>query len=413
MELKLSVPQSKIWVSKKRFRVVLAGRRLGKTFFALAWLIDEADKRPNGECWYVAPTYSMAKNIAWRQLKQLLEGHDVKTNEAELTIELPNGSRIQLKSGEKPDALRGSSLRACVLDEAGFMVKEVWQDSISPATSDQEAPVLFISSPPVSFNWFTDLYLNAKDDPDFTEDWDAFQFTTIEGGNVSESEIERARKQLDPKTFRREYLATLETMGGRVYSEFDRDVHVASDLLMPQDVNELFVGIDFNVSPMTAIIATKAGDQIHIFDEIRLMDSNTFELATEIKRRYPKHRINAYPDPAGRHRKTIGQIGQTDFTTLESFGFYVYAPRKITSVQDGINTVQSALRTADGQAHLYVHPSCRHLITSFERFVYKDGTAIPDKAGGFDHQLDCCRYLVASERPILQAVPKFEIRFAV
>ena len=123
MDIKLSKPQTIIWRSQKRFKVVLAGRRFGKTLLALAWLLTMASGKKNATCWYVAPTYSMAKTIAWRQLKQLLDGHEFKSNEAELSIELANGSLLQLKSGENPDTLRGSSLSAVVMDESAFMVK--------------------------------------------------------------------------------------------------------------------------------------------------------------------------------------------------------------------------------------------------------------------------------------------------
>jgi hypothetical protein len=294
------------------------------------------------------------------------------------------------------------------------MVKEVWQDSISPATSDQQAPVLFISSPPVNFNWFTDLYLSARDDADFAEDWTAFQYSTLEGGNVPAEEIERAKKQLDAKTFRREYLATIETMGGRVYSEFDRTVHVREDIDIPKkDLSEIWVGIDFNVTPVTAVVAVKAADQIHVIDEVYLEDSNTHELATEIVHRYKNVRVNAFPDPSGRNRVTSAGLGITDFSILESFGFNAYAPRKIASVQDGINTVQAALRTASGEASLYIHPRCKRLIQSLDRFVYKEGSAQPDKTTGYDHMADALRYLVTAEKPILQLVPKFQIKFAM
>lgn len=413
MEIKLTKPQSQVWASKKRFKILLSGRRFGKTLLSLAWLVHKANERHNKVCWYIAPNYQQAKNISWRALKEMLEGHDIKTNEAELTVEFPNGSVLQLKSGENPDSLRGSSLYAAVLDEAAFMSREVWMDAISPATSDQQAPVMFISSPPINFNWFTDLYLSARDEEEFEDDWDAFQFTTLEGGNVAPEEIERARKQLDSKTFRREYEATIETMGGRVLSEFDRDIHVRADIDVPkEEIGDIHVGIDFNVTPMTASIAVMAGDEVHVIDEVYLEDSNTYELASEIKRRYPKVKVNAYPDPSGRNRKSSAGIGITDFSTLEEFGFNVYAPRKIASVQDGINTVQAALRTGDGQAHLYIHPRCKKLIRAAERFVYKPDSAVPDKTGGFDHMVDNLRYLCCSVRPIMQAVPKFEIKFA-
>jgi phage terminase large subunit len=204
-------------------------------------------------------------------------------------------------------------------------------------------------------------------------------------------------------------------MGGRVISEFDRALHVTDTIDVPKnELHEIWVGIDFNVTPVTAVISVKAADQIHVIDEIYLEDSNTHELAQEIRHRYGKHvRVNAYPDPAGRQRKTSAGIGVTDFSILESFGFNVYAPKSTRSVQDGINNVQAAFRTASGHASLFVHPRCKHLILSLERYTYKENSAVPNKANGYDHMVDALRYLVSVERPIMQVVPKFDIRFMV
>jgi hypothetical protein len=123
-----------------------------------------------GIYYYIAPTYIAAKSIAWRLLKELAEGLYSIKNESELYVEFPNGSVIQLKGAENRDALRGVSLAGAVLDEFCFMQEEVWTEVIRPATSDQLAPVVFISSP-AGWNWAKGLYDYAKSGED--DNWQA------------------------------------------------------------------------------------------------------------------------------------------------------------------------------------------------------------------------------------------------
>lgn len=407
-QIKLSQPQAKVWKGLTRFKVLVCGRRFGKTFLALIWLISKASEK-KGVYYYVAPSYVMAKSIAWRLLKEIAEGIIKNKNESELYIELPNGSIIQLKGAENRDSLRGVSLSGAVLDEFAFMLEEVWTEVIRPATSDQQAPVLFITSP-AGWNWAKDLYDYASSSQD--ENWQAWTFTTAEGGNVKQEEIEAAKRELPEKTFKQEYLASFETLSNRVYSNFDRDVNMSNDLAGLDDVSELYVGIDFNVCPITAAVGIKVADQLHIIDEISIDNSNTTELSQEILRRYPDHRINAYPDPAGRARKTSAAGGVTDFSILEQAGFSVIAPRKHPAVADRINEVQALLCNANGDRRLFVHPKCRELIKGLDGMTYKAGTSQPDKSLGLDHITDALGYLVHSEFPIIKPVANINISFA-
>jgi hypothetical protein len=204
LEIKLTKAQSEIFSAKERFKVVVAGRRFGKSFLAATQLYSWASQTPEGIFYFVAPTYGAAKQILWRMLKSMFGAYATKTNESELFMEFPNRSVIYLKGAENQDALRGVSLSGVVLDEAAFMEADVWHYVISPATSDREAPVLFITSP-AGWNWIKELfdYAQKGDDPD----WRAFSYTTADGGNVSQQEIERSRRTLPPKVFEQEYLA--------------------------------------------------------------------------------------------------------------------------------------------------------------------------------------------------------------
>lgn len=407
MEIKLTKPQSEVWRSNARFKVCVSGRRFGKSYLSLTWLINQAAQTV-GVHYYVAPSYVMSKQIAWRLLKALVGDHAVNRNESELLIELPNGSIIQLKGAENRDSLRGVSLASLVLDEFAFMQKEVWTEVLRPATSDQQAPVLFITSPS-GWNWAKDLYDYAMGGTD--ENWQAWTFTTADGGNVKEEEIEAAKRELPLKTFQQEYLASFTTLANRVYSNFDRVKNVAEDLIKAAETAELYCGIDFNVTPITCVIGCKVGDQLHILDEIAIDNSNTTELSLEIKKRYPNHKIRAYPDPAGRARKTSAAGGVTDFTILEEAGFSVIAPAKHPAVADRINEVQAMLCNAVGERRLFIHPKCTFMIKCLDGLTYKKDTSQPDKSMGLDHMVDALGYLVHSEFPIIKPVTGISFNF--
>ena len=179
-ELGLRWAQGQVFSSKKRFRVLVAGRRFGKSYLSCIELIKAAIERKGETYFYCAPTYRMAKDIAWKTLKRLVPQVWIKSkNESDLKIELINDSVIELKGTENAMALRGRSLAGVVLDEAAFMDPEVWFEVIRPALADKQGWALFISTPDGTASWFYDLWCYCQEDP--TEDWKRWCFTTIEG----------------------------------------------------------------------------------------------------------------------------------------------------------------------------------------------------------------------------------------
>jgi len=252
---------------------------------------------------------------------------------------------------------------------------------------------MFIGTPKGIANWAYDLYQMELDFPDA---WKSFQYTTIDGGNVTASEIEAAKRDLDERQFRQEFLATFETYTGRIYYAFDR-VHNVKEA--PQavsktgDIGAVFIGMDFNIDPMSAVIAVRQGDDLYVIDEIRMFSSNTQEAVDEIKSRYPKTKVWVYPDPAARQRKTSAG-GATDITILQNAGFVVKSPNSHTPVRDRINAVNSRLCDATGQRRLYIANSCKYTLEGLERHTYKEGTTQPDKDSGYDHMMDALGYMV-------------------
>lgn len=398
--MKLSNPQKNISKDNHRFRVVIAGRRFGKTYLAINELARYA-RIPDREVYYIAPTYRQAKNIVWKKLKyRLIDLNWVKkVNESELSIILKNDSVISLKGADNYDSLRGAGLDFIVMDEFADIDREAWVEVLRPALADKEGQALFIGTPKGKANWSYDMFLNEK----YSEDWKSFQYTTIDGGNVSEKEVEDAKKDMDIRTFNQEMLATFETYGSIICYNFDDDIHIQEpELFAELGATEIYVGMDFNNSPITAAVMYRYGNIMYQFDEIYMNNSNTNELAQEIKNRYPGYKVNVYPDPAGRQRKTSAN-GQTDFTILENAGFKVFAPLRHNEIKDRINSFNSRLKTSDGNVHYYVHPRCKHTIESLQKYSYKDNTQIPDK-GKYDHMFDAVSYCIDYLFPLKRVV---------
>ena len=347
-----------------RFGAGIAVRRVCKTLLSAGESLSAASVGANSDCWYVAPTYGAAKEIAWDMLIHTIpEEYIAKTNETSLTIRLINGSVISLKGAEKPNNLRGRALDFVVLDEFADMRPEAWNEVLRPSLSDRQGHALFIGTPK-GRNHFYDLWASGLDG---AEGWDSFQYTTLQGGNVPEREIEQARSDLDERTFNQEYCAEFVTYSGLIYYAFSRELSVVN---IDDNNGTLHIGMDFNLDPMSAVICLRHGQDLLAIDEIVMYGSNTDEMVAEIKDRYPNRHIIIYPDPASRQRKTSAG-GRTDLSILQNAGFSVKVKKQHPLVRARINAVNSRLLSGDGNRHLFVSPKCKQTIKSLERQTYK------------------------------------------
>jgi hypothetical protein len=317
---------------------------------------------------------------------------------------LKTGHVFRIVGLDNYDNLRGSGLWFFVGDEWADCPPQAWDEVVRPMLSTAQGHALFIGTGK-GYNHFYDGWLAGQPDGDpETKSW---LYTTLDGGNVPPHEIERAKRELDPRTYRQEYEATFESFGGRVYYSFDRKASVKS---CPYDPNkDLHVGMDFNVNPMTAVLfQVQPNGEIWQIHEIQIPSSNTFEMCQELKRRYARQyqpqgqqlrHIHIYPDPAGAQRRTSAQ-GETDISILRKEGFTVLAMSSHPLVRDRINVVNALFENAAGERRLFVDASCKKSIEAFERLSFKEGTSDPDKTQTFlsdnsttlDHVCDAAGY---------------------
>lgn len=396
----------------RRFRVIVAGRRWGKTQVSRVALIKAAIKKRNQLVWYVAPTYSMARGILWDALKNSIpRSLMIKNgiNETRMTIRLINGSKIELKGADKPDSLRGVGINFLVIDEAQDIREETWSEVLRPTLSTTGGQVIFIGTPK-AFNWLYDRYMDGQRGETYFDDerkvtvrndWKSWQFKTSSSPFIPPSEIRAARRDLDPRTFKQEYEASFETMSGRVYYAFDRREHVGDYPYNP--LLPIMIGQDFNIDPMSSVIMQEQpSGEVWVVDEAILFGSNTQETADEIARRYYKRMaaVTFFPDPAGNSRNH--DRGESSLEILRDAGFRrILFKRKHPPVADRVNAVNRLLLTADGSVRLRINRNCKHTIESLEQTIYKSGSRDVDKSGGTEHAADALGYYADFRHPVV------------
>jgi phage terminase large subunit-like protein len=224
LEIKLLPWQQDVWNDDTRFKVVAAGRRTGKSRLAAWMLIVEALQTNKGHVWYVAPTQGQARDIMWLTLLEL--GHPVieSSHVNNMQIRLVNGAQISLKGADRPETMRGVSLKFVVLDEYADMKPAVFEQILRPALADLKGKALFIGTP-MGRNHFYDLYTYGSNGND--KDYKSWHFTSFDNPLLDPNEIETARKSMSSFAFRTEFMASFEAASGGIFKEewikFDSD----------------------------------------------------------------------------------------------------------------------------------------------------------------------------------------------
>jgi len=208
--------QKQVWADDTRFKIVAAGRRTGKSRLAAWMLIVNALQADKGQVFYVAPTQGQARDIMWQTLLDLANPVVVNAHINNLQIKLVNGATISLKGADRPETMRGVSLKFLVMDEYADMKPEVFEQILRPALADQKGGALFIGTP-MGRNHFYDLYKYAELEDDVS--YAAWHFTSYDNELLDSEEIDLAKKSMSSYAFRQEFMASFEARGSEMFKE--------------------------------------------------------------------------------------------------------------------------------------------------------------------------------------------------
>lgn len=353
-----------------------------------------------------APTYPMLRGATQASLLEILDGNRIPYdwNKAENNIRLTDcNSKILLRPVEDFERLRGANLAWFCVDELTYVAEGVWT-RLEARLRDPKAKKLcgFAAWTPRGFDWVYERFVANP-----VNGYEVFVARPFENRHLLAQVpdyYERLKESYDERLYAQEVLGSyLNMSAGRVYSSFDRLRNVRRVEL--DRSQPLLWALDFNVDPMSSVIAQMSGGTVNVIDEICLRRATTIAACEEFWRRYQGHPGGyvIYGDATGQRMQTSGTTDYRmvgDFLAMKRAGdVSMRIGKSNPSVSDRLNLVNAKLYSAEGEVALIVDPRCKELIADFEQVSYLSESGVIDKQRDpkRTHMSDALGYLVWQE----------------
>jgi hypothetical protein len=253
-------------MDSKRFGVVVAHRRMGKTVSAINHLIKDAllNQKEAPRYAYIAPTYGQAKRVAWDYLVKYAEPLGGTSNISELRVDFW-GRRIQLFGSDNPETLRGQYFDGVILDEIGDQNPKIWTDIVRPALADRKGWCLFIGTPK-GHNHFKEL----RDRAEKEDGWGLLEFKASETGVVDEVELKAAKNEMGEDKYRQEFECSFDaavegSYFGQILNELEEKKHMQE--IPREELSRTFTAWDLGMGDSTSIwVAQLVGTEVRLID---------------------------------------------------------------------------------------------------------------------------------------------------
>lgn len=426
--------QARMHGSHARFLSVVAGRRAGKTMGMGAEFVSRiygtlaADieqhrvlwsttgrppiflRRPRRTYWVVAPSYKQVEEarryvfdflpaLEWRKVSK---GKRAGWNASERLLWLDPDILVSFRTAEDPLSLVSEGLDGLWLTEAARLKPAAWQ-IVRPGLSDRVGWAL-TDTTPLGQNWYWREFWNRGDTLSDTraDDYANFHWRTLDNPHIPPEEIERARREMPPKYFAREYEASFEAFIGLIYDMFREVVHIVTGP-KPQasQFRRVTAGVDYGAASPGAIvvIGQRADDTRMAIHEEYAAGRLLPQWVETAKRLITSHGVRMFwCDPSAAGLLQMFRNGGIPCGAADN------------DVDLGIQTVATALHTDGGRPPLLmVHASCANLVREIKSYRWRQAKGAMDDpaqeygvieepaAGQSDHAVDALRYVLVQE----------------
>ena len=374
---------------------IIGGYQSGKSLAGVVKCFTKQLINPGVPIAYYLPTYKLIKDMLVPKFEELFT--NVGVNYIYLKGDMKIRTRfgdIMMRSLDNPDSIVSYSVWYSLIDEFDLINKEKMKllsgriaSRNSFKTKTGHVNSIDYVSTPEGFNYAHQYFVKeAKNNPNRV----MYNLSTHDNAlNLASSYIDGLREAYTEEQLKA-YLDGLfvNLTSGSVYYKFNRVRNHSDRVIKPTD--RLYVGMDFNIEKMSAIVHVKDYRIKTAVDEI--IDAyDTDQMCQILKERYPKRSIIVYPDASGDSRKTSSS--ETDHKIIKSYGFKVKTPKKNPPVKDRINMMNGAFLNAKNETTYFVNTErCPEYTEALEQIAYKNG--VPDKTSGKDHPTDAGGYFI-------------------
>lgn len=418
----LNEPQARFLAMPHKFRAYVAGFGSGKTWAGCASLCSHMWEYPRVNAGYFAPTYPQIRDIFFPTIEEVAFDWGLRTSIAEVNKEVSFYSGRQYRgtvicrSMEKPASIVGFKIGRALVDEVDVLpqakAEQAWRKIIARLRLKYAGVNgIDVTTTPEGFKFTWQQWVKAvRDKPELAELYGLIQASTYDNELYLPDDYIPSLLASYPENLISAYLdgKFVNLTSGTVYHAYDRVKNRSRETLQPNE--PAFVGMDFNVGKMAAVIHVKRDGMPHAVGEV-VNGYDTPDMIRILKNRLGQRQVRVYPDASGDSRKSVN-ASATDLQLLKSAGFIVSAPPANPRVKDRINAMNAMFCNAEGERRYRVNTDlCPTYAECLEQQVWAD-SGEPDKSAGKDHHPDAGGYFIAREYPIIRPVVVANLRTA-
>jgi len=396
-----------------KYRAFVGGFGSGKTFVGCLDLLLFASKHPGTAQAYYGPSYAAIRDIFYPTFDEAAEmlGFTVEVHLSNKEVDIYRGriwyGKIICRSMDKPASIIGYKVARALVDEIDVLApekaKNAWNKIVARLRLKINGVVngVGVTTTPEGFSF---VHSRFADNPKAS--YSMVQASTYENAAYLPDDYIDSLFETYPEELISAYIKGLfvNLTSGTVFKSYNRASHRTAETIQPKDA--LKIGMDFNVTNMSAVVYVVRDKAWHAVDELKGI-YDTPAMIQVIKERYPDHHISIYPDASGKSRKTV-DASVSDIALLESERFAVYANAKNPFVKDRVLATNAAFE----KGRLFINDKmCPEYARCMEQLAY-DRNGVPDKNSNLDHLPDAGTYPIALVMPVIKPAVKLAVRFS-
>jgi hypothetical protein len=405
-----------------KFRGFVGGFGSGKTWVGCMGKAQHFLKHPQVTQGYFAPTYPHIRDIFYPTMEEVAHnfGFKIKVKTGDKEVDYYRGrkyyGRTICRSLDNPEMIIGFKIGHGLVDELDVLPTDkalmAWKKMIARlrwVDNDKVKNGLDVTTTPEGFRSVYKIFVeDVLKKPELVRNYGLIQASTYDNGKNLPDDYIDSLLEAYPDELINAYLhgKFVNLQSGSVYNAYNRVTHRSNETIREKEL--LRIGMDFNVTNMSAVVYVLRGDdQVwHAVDELKGVYDTPAMIAL-IRERYSEHHIRVYPDASGKSRKTVN-ASTSDIGLLEAIGFSVYANPSNPLVRDRVIATNNAF----SKGMLKINDDkCPEYAKCMEQLSY-DKNGEPDKTSNIDHLPDAGTYPIAFSMPVIKPVAQIKVNFS-